>query len=66
MNKKITIKKFSSFDEAEASDKEEYLRMTPAERIELMQHLREMSYKFSFTGKKNEDRKRLRRVIKVI
>ena len=66
MNKKIIIKKFNSFEEAEASDREEYLRMTPAERVDLMQHLREIFLKFSFNGKRNESRKRLRRVIKVI
>jgi len=70
MNKKIWIHKFNSFDEAEAFDKECYFKMTPVERLDVMQYLREMFFKFNPSKKKkreeNESRKGLRRVIKVV
>ncbi len=62
--KKIWIKKFKSFKEADEADNQYYFKMSPAERIETMQYLREIYLKFK--GKrKNDGRKRLRRVIKV-
>ncbi|GAB4410008.1 MAG: hypothetical protein OHK0032_05710 [Thermodesulfovibrionales bacterium] len=59
----IWVKKSVSFKEAEEFDIEYYLSMTPGERIETMQFLREVYYKLKGYGK---GRKGLRRVIKVV
>ena len=68
--KKIWIHKSHSFKEANEFDREYYFKMTPKERLNIMQELREMYYKFSkpFKGPKAKYgyRKRLQRVIKVI
>jgi len=63
--KKIWINKTDSFKSAEKFDEEYYLSMTSSERLELMQYLREVNFKFG-KAKKSEDRKRLRRYIKII
>ncbi len=60
---KIWVKKSGSFKEAEEFDTEYYLSMTPGERIETMQFLREVYHKLKGHGK---GRKGLRRVIKVV
>jgi hypothetical protein len=63
--KKIWIKKFKSFAEAAKSDLGYYLKMSPAERLDAVQLLREEYFKIN--GKiKNEAGKGLRRVIKII
>ncbi|MBU0572877.1 MAG: hypothetical protein KKH83_00125 [Candidatus Margulisbacteria bacterium] len=65
MKKKAWLKIFKSFKEAERSDVEYYSKMTPNERVEAMQMLREMAHKIG--GKKApHGGKRLRRTIKVI
>ncbi|MDI6735533.1 MAG: hypothetical protein QME42_04980 [bacterium] len=61
---KIWVNKADSFADAERFDRDYYLKMTNEERLETVQFLRESYYKL--TGTKNEDRKRLRRVINVI
>ncbi|MFH1564085.1 MAG: hypothetical protein ABIF11_11830 [Nitrospirota bacterium] len=61
---KIWVNKADSFKEAEEFDRNYYLKMTGRERLETVQFLRESYYKL--IGTKNEDRKRLRRVINVI
>ncbi len=61
--KKIWIKKFKSFKEAEKADIEYYSQMSPKERLNTMQLLREMYFKMK--GLKN-DATRLRRTIKII
>jgi len=63
--KEIWLKKSESFKDAETFDKYYYLSMSPSQRIETMQLLREMRLKMKRKSK-NEDRKRLRRIIKVI
>jgi hypothetical protein len=62
--KKPWIKKFKSFAEAEASDKKRYSKMSPKEKWDTMQFLREVYYKFQ--GGAYEKGKGLRRVLKVI
>lgn len=62
--KKIWVNKAKSFKDAEEFDIKYYLRMSKKERLETMQFLREIYYKIK--GLKNEGRKRLRRVIRII
>jgi hypothetical protein len=50
-----------SFEEAEQWDIEQYMSMTPEQRLDLLQQLREQYYIF-----KNENRKRLQRVYRII
>ena len=60
--KKIWINKVNSFKEAEEFDRKYYARMTPEERLSIVQELREIHFKFL-----NPDSKpRLQRVIKVV
>jgi lipase chaperone LimK len=59
MRKKWT-KKFKSFNEAEKSDREYYNKMSPEERLDIMQYLREEHFK------KNKIRPRLAKTIKII
>jgi hypothetical protein len=63
--KKIWVNKASSFKEAGKFDADYYLSMPEAEKLETLQLLREVHYKIR-KGLKGEDRKRLRRVIKII
>ena len=63
--KKIWIKKFPSFREADRFDRNYYRSMSAMERLENMQFLREIYYKLR-SSFKNEGRERLRRVIRVI
>jgi len=62
--RKIWVNKAKSFKEAEEFDRNYYAAMSKTEKLETMQFLREMYYKIK--NVKNEGRKRLRRVIKVI
>ena len=61
--KKIWMKKANSFKEAAEFDSAYYAKMSKAERIDTMQFLREIYLKFK--APRNENGKRLRRVIKV-
>ncbi len=63
--KKIWVNKTYSFKDAERFDENYYLNMTSAERLDIMQFLRESYYKIN-KRLKNESRKGLRRVIKII
>jgi hypothetical protein len=63
--KRIWMKKSSSFKKAEEFDQDYYLKMTPSERLDIMQYLREIYYKFG-RKKKPNGRARLRRVLKII
>ncbi|MFC2149119.1 hypothetical protein ACFLQ8_00285 [Candidatus Auribacterota bacterium] len=63
--KKIWINKEKSFRNAEKFDREYYLNMRPEERLETMQILREINIKME-KGPKRENRKRLRRSVKII
>ncbi len=60
--RKIWVKKSNSFKEAQQFDIDYYLSMSPSERLETMQFLREPASKL----KNEKNRKRLRRVIKVV
>ncbi len=62
---KIWIKKSTSFREAAKFDRNYYRKMSAAERLEIMQFLREIYYKLR-SNLRNESGKRLRRVIRVI
>ena len=46
---------------AEQADKDYYASLTPERRLEIVQELREIAYKFGY-----EDRKRLRRILSVV
>jgi len=63
--KKVWVNKANSFEDAEKFDKKYYFNMTANKRLETMQILREIYSKLK-GGRKNESRKRLRRVIKII
>ena len=70
--KKIWVHKSKSFKEAEEFDRLYYFEMSPAQRLDIVQELREMYFKFPKQrrhpdkGLKNASRKRLRRVIKIV
>ena len=49
-----------SFEEAAEADFREWRSMTPAERLDLVQRLRDLCYEF-----KNEDRKGFQRVYRI-
>jgi predicted solute-binding protein len=57
---KMIVRK-RSLHEAEEADLEEWRSMTPEERLDLVQYLREIYYEF-----KNEDRKRFQRVYRIV
>lgn len=59
--KKIWVNKTDKFNKAEEFDKRYYLSLPSEKRLETVQFLREIYHNI-----KNENRKRLRRVIKVI
>lgn len=50
-----------SFEEAEEWDLQQYRSMTPEQRLDILQYLREEYYKF-----KNENRKGFQRVYRII
>jgi hypothetical protein len=50
-----------SLREAEEADLEDWRSMTPAERLDLVQRLRDLYYEF-----KNEDRKGFQRVYRIV
>ena len=63
--KKIWVKRAKSFHEADQNDLEYYLSMTPEERLDILQFLRETHFKN--TGiKKNAHRKGLQRSVRII
>ncbi len=63
--KKIWINKAESFKDAEQFDIDYYLGMNNKERLETVQFLREIYFKFN-RKKNNENRKRLRRIVRFI
>ncbi|MBI3600893.1 MAG: hypothetical protein HY097_09690 [Nitrospinae bacterium] len=60
--KKLWLKKLKSFKLAHQFDIDYYLSMSPSERLETMQLLREIVSKF----KNGKGRKGLRRAIKIV
>lgn len=65
MPQKIWIKKARSFSEAQEQDGDYYLKMSPEERLEIVQYLREQYSKFGGANS-NESGKGLRRTVRVI
>ena len=63
--KKIWVNKPNSFKTAEQFDIDYYLAMSRSKRLETVQFLREIYFKFK-KGLKNENRERLRRADKVV
>ena len=63
--KKVWVNKADSFEEAEKFDESYYRTMSPEERLETVQFLREIYTKIK-RGRTGEGRKRLRRTIKII
>jgi len=63
--KKIWVKRPSSHEEVKSFDKKYYSSMSRKERLEIVQFLREAYYKLG-SMTKNEGRKRLRRVVKIV
>lgn len=64
--KKIWARKFNNFKEAERFDDLDNASMSPMERLETMQYLREIYFKFGKACKYDESRKRLRRTVRII
>lgn len=50
MIKKISIRKFSSFKEAEEHEIEERIKMTPQERYDTFKAIRQLYITFNFQG----------------
>jgi len=63
MKKAPWVRKAHSFEEADEMDWEDYMSMTPSERLSILQELREQHKKFGGTY---AHRKRLRRVVRVV
>ncbi len=65
--RKIWVHKAGSFQEAEEFDRKYYAQMTPEERLNIVQELREIDFNFPRKGpSKYANRRRLQRVIKII
>lgn len=68
--RKIWVHKAGSFQEAEEFDRKYYAQMTPEERLNIVQELREIDSNFPRKGRKGPskyaNRRRLQRVIKII
>jgi hypothetical protein len=62
---KIWVNKSNSFEEAQEFDDSYYLSLTPVERLETVQFLREKYWKLQ-KDIKHESGKGLRRVLKII
>jgi len=62
---KLWVNKAESFDAAKEYDDDYYLSMSEKERLETVQFLREEYFKIK-KGSDDENRKRLRRVIRII
>lgn len=63
--RKIWVNKVNSFEEAEKVDEDYYLKMTPSERLDIMQFLREVYFKLK-KDVENESREGLRRCVEII
>lgn len=61
---KIWIKKFNSFVEANQADEKYYLKMSPSERMDILQFIINIYSKLK-RGRKYESGQRLRRTIKI-
>jgi hypothetical protein len=65
MKQKIWVKKSRTFSEAQDQDLQYYMNMTPRERIETVQFLREQYFKINGSIP-DESRKGLRRTVRVV
>jgi hypothetical protein len=65
MKQKIWVKKSRTFSEAQDQDLQYYMNMTPQERIETVQLLREQYFKFN-GNVPDESGKGLRRTVRVV
>jgi hypothetical protein len=65
LKQKIWVNKWNSFKEAQEFDDSYYLSLTPIERLETVQFLREEYWKLK-KDTKHESGKRLRKVLKLI
>lgn len=63
--KKIWVHKSDSILDSEKFEQDYYLKMSPSERLDTVQFLRETNIKIR-KGSGNEGRKRLRRVLHII
>lgn len=63
---KIWVKKTTSFKSSNQLDLDYYLSMSPSERLETMQFLREIIFRFKRGLSLEKSREGLRRTIKVI
>lgn len=70
MKRRVSVNKARSFKEAEEFDRKYYAKMTPEERLSIVQELREIYLKFPQKGRKGvlryANRARLRRVVRVV
>jgi hypothetical protein len=64
--KRVWVKKSGSFKSAEQFNINYYLLMSPAERLKTVQFLREIAFKIKKGSRYGKNRKRLRRVIKIV
>lgn len=64
--KRIWVKKPKSFKEAHHIDIDYHLSMSPSERLDTVQFLREIFHKFKPGDKNEKIRKRLRRILKIV
>ncbi len=65
MMNKFWVNKLNSYKEAERFEEDYYLSMTETQRLEILQLLRDRYSKIK-CSLNNENRKRLRRVIKIV
>ena len=63
--RQIWFRKCSSFEEADKADLDYYMQMPPEEKLNTLQLLRE-SYPLTNRDNKNENRKGLRRSVKIV
>ncbi len=64
--KQVWVRRAISFEEAAAFDRAYYAAMTPEERLDTMQRLREAYFKLNKEYVANDGAARLRRHVKVI
>lgn len=64
--KRVWVKKSDSFKSAERFNIDYYLSMSAEERLETVQFLREIAFKIKKGSEYGKNRKRLRRVIKIV
>lgn len=66
MQKKIWVHKSDSYKKVDDFENEYYRSMSPSERLETIQYLRELAWRLLQGSQRGQRREGLRRVIKVI